>query len=44
MPVKIFRSYGFHNLIGHPLMQICFWLKLSRLGNKIHDITIPMDK
>ncbi len=31
-----------HNLIGHPLMQLCSWLYLSRLGLKIHDKTIPM--
>jgi len=35
------HAWAVHNLIGHPLMQICSWLKLTRLGIKIHDATVP---
>ena len=34
-------TWAVHNLIGHPLMQICSWLGYTRLGLKIHNITIP---
>lgn len=34
-------TWSIHNIIGHPLMQICTWLHLTRLGIKIHDITVP---
>lgn len=34
-------TWSIHNLIGHPLMQICTWLRLYRLGLWIHDITVP---
>lgn len=35
------HSWAIHNLIGHPLMQICSWLHLPHLGIKIHDYTAP---
>jgi hypothetical protein len=34
-------SWVFHNLVAHPLMQILSFLKLRKLGLKIHDLTIP---
>ena len=30
-----------HNMIAHPLSEICFLIGYGELGNKIHDITIP---
>ena len=33
--------WAVHNLIGHPLMQICSWLGCTRLGLAIHDLTVP---
>lgn len=30
-----------HNIIGHPVMQILTLLRLPKLANKIHDLTIP---
>ena len=35
------HAWSVHNIIGHPLMQICAWLGLSKLGLKIHDATVP---
>lgn len=35
------HAWSVHNIIGHPLMQICAWLGCTRLGLKIHDITVP---
>lgn len=35
------HAWAIHNLLGHPLMQVCAWLHLPRLGLKIHDMTIP---
>ena len=35
------HTWAIHNLIGHPLMQICAWLHLTQLGLFIHDITVP---
>ena len=38
------HAWSIHNLIGHPLMQICAWFHLTSLGLKIHDITMPNPK
>lgn len=35
------HAWAMHNLIAHPLMQVCAWLRLSRLGLWIHDTTVP---
>lgn len=35
------HAWAVHNLIGHPLMQLCAWLHLTPLGLKIHDLTVP---
>ena len=34
-------AWALHNLIGHPLLQIFAWAKLTRLGLVVHDATIP---
>jgi hypothetical protein len=38
------HAWAVHNLIGHPLMQVCAWLHLTSLGLKIHDMTVPNPK
>jgi hypothetical protein len=38
------HAWAVHNLIGHPLMQLCAWLHLTSLGLKIHDVTVPNPK
>jgi hypothetical protein len=35
------HAWAVHNLIGHPLMQVLSWLHLTKLGLKIHDMTVP---
>jgi len=35
------HTWALHNLIGHPLMQICAWLGLHRLALWIHDMSVP---
>lgn len=40
---KIFKTYFFHNMFGHPIMEI-----LNRLGKKdwadyVHDQTLPKE-
>jgi hypothetical protein len=35
------HAWAVHNIIGHPLMQVCAWLGLTPLGLKIHDMTVP---
>lgn len=34
-------SYTIHNLIGHPIAEIFWVLGLNKIGNYIHDITVP---
>jgi hypothetical protein len=34
-------AWAIHNLFGHPLMQVCSWLGLTKLGLAIHDKTVP---
>lgn len=33
-----------HNVIAHPLSEILYWIGLGRLGNWIHDVTVPEHK
>lgn len=35
------HSWALHNLLGHPILQICSWLKLTKLGFWFHDNTVP---
>lgn len=42
MKIKnIFKSYAFHNIVAHPIMQLLISFDQERLGNKIHDATLP---
>jgi hypothetical protein len=34
-------SWMFHNLFGHPFMQLCALVGLTRFGLWIHDSTVP---
>jgi len=36
-------KYSFHNIIGHPLMEVFSLLGMKQLAKKIHDITLPND-
>jgi hypothetical protein len=34
-------SWAFHNVVGHPLMQVLAWVGLTRLAIRLHDATTP---
>ena len=34
-------AWMIHNMVGHPLMNICALFKLYKLAFYIHDITVP---
>lgn len=38
---KIFKNFTFHNIVAHPIMQILNLMTFERIGNIIHDKTIP---
>lgn len=38
------HAWALHNLIAHPALQMLSWLKLTKLGMKIHDKTVPKPK
>ena len=37
-------KWTLHNMVAHPLSEVFYLLGYERLGNKIHDITIPNHK
>ena len=42
MKIKnIFKSYAFHNIVAHPVMQLLIAFDQERLGHKVHDVTLP---
>lgn len=38
------NAWVVHNLVGHPLMQILAWAKLTKLSIWCHDVTVPKPK
>lgn len=38
------HAWAVHNLIGHPVMQLCAWVGLTKLGLRIHDATVPQPR
>lgn len=34
-------SWAIHNLIGHPLMELCYLIGAHRAAHYAHDVTIP---
>ena len=34
-------KWSIHNIVGHPLMEVCNWYGLYTLAEKIHDKTLP---
>ena len=39
---KIFKSFAFHNIVGHPLMQLLMWAGKKDLAEKVHNSTLPV--
>ena len=35
-------SWTLHNVVAHPIQEILYLIGYEDLGNKIHDVTIPM--
>ena len=33
--------YTIHNVVGHPLMEVCHILNKNKWADKIHDLTLP---
>lgn len=38
--------WAIHNLIAHPISEVCYWLKLlgdnaGKFGDWLHDVTVP---
>lgn len=48
---KMYRNWFIHNVVSHPLSEICFWpLRLlfgfeaaTELAGKIHDFSLPQN-
>ena len=36
------HKWAFHNLVAHPLLQLCAFCGQHKLGFWIHDATVPM--
>lgn len=34
-------QYTIHNIVGHPLMEICYIVGKSDWGDKVHSWTLP---
>ena len=41
--MKRFR-YSFHNIVGHPLMEVLYVLGFHAAGSWVHDATLPRKK
>ena len=35
------HAWSFHNLVGHPLMQLLAFFKYYKMAIKVHDATVP---
>ena len=38
---KLYKNFTFHNIVAHPVMEILKIMSFERIGNIIHDKTIP---
>lgn len=34
-------QYTIHNIIGHPIMELCYIFGMYSLGDKVHKYTLP---
>lgn len=39
--MKIFKNWGVHNIVAHPLMQLLIYMRLPVLGLLVHNATLP---
>ena len=40
---KIFKTYFFHNMFGHPIMEILNSIGKRDWANYVHDYTLPKE-
>tara|TARA_B100000963_G_C22597373_1_gene658528 strand:- start:804 stop:977 length:174 start_codon:yes stop_codon:yes gene_type:complete len=46
----IYRNWMMHNLVGHPLSEVSYWVSLPFVGKEkaesvsgwVHDVTLPV--
>jgi len=36
-------QWTLHNMVAHPLSEICFQLGFKGLGDRVHDATLPYE-
>lgn len=39
---KLYQNYTFHNLLGHPVMELLYLVGLTKLARAVHDGTLPV--
>ena len=35
-------QWTLHNLVAHPLSEVLYQVGLGDVGNKLHDVTVPL--
>ena len=40
---RFFKTYAFHNIVAHPLMQILNWAGKQEWADAVHDQTLPKE-
>lgn len=40
--MNLLKTWAFHNLVAHPVMEALRWIGLRQLGVWVHDATIPV--
>ena len=36
--------WAIHNIIAHPVSEVCHWIGMDRFGGWLHDATVPDHK
>lgn len=39
---KLYQNYTFHNLLGHPVMELLYLVGLTKAARAVHDGTLPV--
>jgi len=47
---RLWRNWAVHNLLGHPLSEVVYWLvrpfgqgRATDMAGVVHDLTVPKD-
>ena len=38
------KTWVVHNIVAHPASELLYWLGLGKLGDRLHDATVPEHK